>query len=237
MFTKPLGFVGVIVVSLLGGIFPILLLVSSRMKGEIIPGFTLRILSLPVVTACIYLIFLANLIIHGVLIWRNSIPGSVALGVGIAMIALTTLVNHKGAFSPRLLLELRSDRSENEKVCYSITSAGTPALANILLRYPESEESVQSSQGNIFGTSILHSAVFQIPASHAWDLKVLSYQLGSGDLFESMPGRLEIQIKDRTERYDLRQTDGEALTILHGEACKIVFSFVHKQGELIHANL
>jgi amino acid permease len=236
-FTQPLSFVGVIVISLLGGIIPMLLLISSRKKGEIIPGFTFKILSLPGITPSIYLIFLSSLLIHGLVIWRNSVQGVLALVVGIATIVLTILLNQRGAFSPRLLLELHSDRRKVGKVSYSITSAGSPVPSDIQIRYPESEQTLRAYEGEITDTSSLQSAIFQIPAKLAWDLKVYAYQDGLGDPIESLPVHLDIQIRDRNEQFDLIHLNGEVLTMLQGQACKIVVSFVHRQREMIHGNL
>ena len=61
-FAGILGFLGVMVHSLMSGIFPVLLLVASRRKGEVVPGVSYRALGHPIVVGGIYLLFLASLL-------------------------------------------------------------------------------------------------------------------------------------------------------------------------------
>lgn len=72
-FTSVLAFAGVLGNSLVGGIFPVLLLVSSRRKGELVPGVVFKILNRPLFSVGIYSIFLAILLVHGLFIWENSV--------------------------------------------------------------------------------------------------------------------------------------------------------------------
>src|SRR5207248_1564489 len=60
-FAGPLSFIGVVTVSVLAGMYPMLLLVASRRKGAYSPGLVFRLLGSPPVAATIYLLFLANL--------------------------------------------------------------------------------------------------------------------------------------------------------------------------------
>ncbi|UCC64125.1 MAG: hypothetical protein JSV36_03440, partial [Anaerolineae bacterium] len=85
-FAEPLSFLGVIVISLLGGTFPVLLLIASRRKGEVVPGVVYRFLGHPLVTTGIYLLFLASLLLHGLVIWENPVQRAAALAVGLLML-------------------------------------------------------------------------------------------------------------------------------------------------------
>ena len=81
-FAGALSFIGVVTVSVLGGIYPMLLLVASRRKGEYIPGLVFRLLGSPPVAIIIYLLFLANLVVHGLIIWHNPVERLSALHAG-----------------------------------------------------------------------------------------------------------------------------------------------------------
>src|SRR5437016_5425037 len=70
-FTGLLSFLGTILVSLFGGVFPVLLLAAGRRKGEFVPGFACRSLGSPPVLAVLYLTFLASLLVHGLVIWQS----------------------------------------------------------------------------------------------------------------------------------------------------------------------
>jgi hypothetical protein len=60
-FAGPLSFLGVDTVSVLAGMYPMLLLVAGRRKGAYIPGLVFRVLGSRPVAIIIYLLFLANL--------------------------------------------------------------------------------------------------------------------------------------------------------------------------------
>lgn len=223
-FSQPIGFLGNIVISMIAGVFPILLLVSSRKKGEIQPGYTLPGLNMPVIPAAVYLIFVGNLFMHGLLVWRNTFQGATALLAGCISVGITIIFIQRGAFLPRLFLELRSDANSPEKTNFSISSSGVPIAAEVQVESPEDHQSICASQGEIFTLKNGQSASFQIPPTNAWDLEVLAFRLGKDASYESLPGCLEIQTTGRAESFDLNSFKEEALTIIHGKACRIVYS-------------
>jgi amino acid permease len=100
-FAEPLSFLGVIVISLLGGIFPVLLLVARRRKGEVAPGAACRVLGHPVLTTGIYLLCLASLFLHGLIIWENPVQRVVALAVGVMILSMTIVQIRPGISAPR----------------------------------------------------------------------------------------------------------------------------------------
>jgi hypothetical protein len=64
-FAGVIGFVGVIVVTLLAGVFPVLLLASSRRKGDRVPAAAARWLGSPVLLGGVYLLFVASVLRGG----------------------------------------------------------------------------------------------------------------------------------------------------------------------------
>ena len=72
-FAGLLGFLGVIALPLLGGIFPVLLLAATRRKGDFVPGLVLRFLGNPVVLVGIYLVFLGAIFVYGLFIYQGTI--------------------------------------------------------------------------------------------------------------------------------------------------------------------
>src|SRR5947208_3499444 len=71
-FSQVLSFVGIVAVAVTAGVFPILLLLASRRKGENVPGFVLPFLAHPLVAGSIYLVALSILFLHGLFIWQNA---------------------------------------------------------------------------------------------------------------------------------------------------------------------
>ncbi|HEY9767394.1 MAG TPA: hypothetical protein V6C71_02660 [Coleofasciculaceae cyanobacterium] len=88
-FTNVIAFAGLIGNSLVGGIFSILLLLSSRRKGEIIPATVINQLDRPWLLAGIYSLFVAILLIHGLLIWHSAIARFSALSVTVLALGAT----------------------------------------------------------------------------------------------------------------------------------------------------
>jgi amino acid permease len=97
-FAAPLSFLGVIVISLLGGMFPVLLLLASRCKGGIVSCALGRVLGRPALTTGLYLLYLAGLFLHGLVIWENPVQRVAALAVGVVMLGLTTALLRRGTF-------------------------------------------------------------------------------------------------------------------------------------------
>src|SRR5262249_17863322 len=76
-FTGFSNFVGLILIGVLGGIFPVLLLGASRRKGEVVSRFAWRWLGSPWVLGALYLTFLSSLLVHGLFLWQ-SLPARAA---------------------------------------------------------------------------------------------------------------------------------------------------------------
>ena len=133
-FAGILGFLGVMVHSLMSGIFPALLLVASRRKGELVPGVSYRALGHPLVVGGIYLLFLSNLFLHGLVIWEHPLQRAGGVLVGLLMLVVTAAMIRRGAFGPRVVVELRQDRRRAGRSLLAIMAGGQPADAEVRLR-------------------------------------------------------------------------------------------------------
>ena len=123
-YARLISFLGVIATSLLGGIFPVLLLVASRRKGEYLPGVAYRFLAHPLLVAGAYLLFLAILFIHGLVLWQSPLERGGALLVGAVMLGATAIMVHRGAFVRRAVVELREDQRQGKQSVFNIVVAG-----------------------------------------------------------------------------------------------------------------
>lgn len=108
-FSQLMDLRGVITVPVVAGVFPILLLLASRRKGENIPAFVLPFLAHPMVAGGIYLVAVSTLFLHGLLIWQDPFQQGMALLVGIIILAITALLMRQGAFACRMVIEVRQD--------------------------------------------------------------------------------------------------------------------------------
>ena len=223
-FSRPLSFIGVITVSLLGGIFPALLLVASRRKGEYALRPVSRFTGHPVLIAGVYLISITGLLLHGLVIWQNPLERAVALTTGLAMLAVTAIMIRQRVFAPRLVLELRQEQAEAGRASFAITMAGKDLPGEVQLEYAEGWQEFIASGAEVPQFSQLRSAVFRLPTGEAHDLKVWAHRVTPEGDTESLPVRLEVQRGDEMERFDLRLSRGQALIPLKSERNKVVYA-------------
>ena len=220
-FPGPLSFLGTIVVSLLGGIFPVLLLVSSRRKGEFVPDKVYRLMGHPLLITGVYFLFLASVFLHGLVIWQGPTERVGALFVGISMLGMTIVMARRGAFAPRMVVELREDPSEERRSVFTITAGGQPVTAEVQLTYPEDEQYLQASAGEIPAFSSLRRATFQLPTTSSRELKVWAHKVTPEGDSEGLPALLEVHCGDESARFDLRLSNGQALLPLTSDECRL----------------
>jgi amino acid permease len=220
-FTGPINFLGVIVISLLAGIFPVLLLVASRRKGEIVPGVIYRFLGHPVLLVGIYLLSLTGLFLHGLVIWEDPVQRGIALAVGVMMLGVTIAMGRRGAFARRLVVELREDRSEGEQARFAVTAGGQPAETEVRLGYPDGEQHHRAATGEVPTFSALRYARFQLPVTRAQELKVWAHEITPEGDSEGLPALLEADCGREKEEFDLKLAGGQVTLPLTGEACHL----------------
>jgi hypothetical protein len=227
-FAEPISFLGVIVVSLLGGVFPVLLLVSSRRKGEFVPGVVYRVLGHPLLITSIYFFFLASIFLHGLVIWEGPVERVGALLVGVLMLGVTIAMARGGAFAPRMVVELREEQGRVEpalvparQAIFAITAGGQPMTAEVRLGYPEGEQRWQAAAGEVQKPSSLRYAIFQLPAEQTQELKVWAHKVTAEGDSESLPALLEVHYGSETTRFDLQLSGGQALLPMTSEACRL----------------
>jgi len=236
-FAEPLSFLGVIVISLLGGTFPVLLLIASRRKGEVAPGVVYRFLGHPLVTTGIYLLFLASLFLHGLVIWENPVQRAAALAVGLLMVGATTAMARRGAFASRVVVELREDQrgrglcpesrraQPQGRAAFAITVGGQPATAEVRLGYADGEQRVRAATAEIPTFSALHYATFQLPATDARELKVWAHQITPEGNSEGLPALLQVHCGGEKKEFDLKLSAGQVVLLLDGAACRLELTF------------
>lgn len=115
-FAAPLGFLGAITVPLLAGIFPMLMLVASRHKGEFVPRPVVRLLGHPYLIGGVYLLFLSGILLHGLVIWINPVQRIAALLTGAVTIAMTIALVRQGQLAPLVVGVPKVERPANGSV-------------------------------------------------------------------------------------------------------------------------
>jgi hypothetical protein len=223
-FAGILAFGGIIANSLTAGIFPVLLLVSSRRKGDFIPAVVYRFLDHPLCATIVYMVFLANLFIHGLFIWQNPWARGAALVFGLLVIGITIVMFRRGAFGLRTVLELRGDSREGGGAVFRIITGGQPLTADVQLGFSDGEETRHTASSEIPMLSKLRYATFHLPATSARELKVWAHRVTHEGGSEGLAGLLEVDHGNETKQFDLKLSGGQVILPLTGE-CRLRISF------------
>ncbi len=128
-FVGTVALAGVLVVPLVTGVFPMLLILAARRKGEYVPGRVLGILGHPAVVVTLLGFFVTAVAAHGLVIWDDPVPRAAALIVAAFAIGLIAWVWRSGAFQRRAVVELRVDRRQR-RTTLSATTAGKAVIAD-----------------------------------------------------------------------------------------------------------
>jgi amino acid permease len=201
-FPQLLSFRGAVTVAVVGGAFPILLLVASRRKGENVPGLILSFLTNPLLAGGIYLLAIGSLFLHGLLIWQDSFQRGVALLVGVVVLITTCLIVRQGAFTRRLVIEVRQDAAEDGM--YTVTDSGRAATqARVKLVYAGRERLYQGVSGAIQDFPALSSATFHVSGTSAQELKVWLHRVTPQGHSEQLPALVKVSWGEATREFHL----------------------------------
>ena len=224
-----LGVLGVLLVPLLGGIFPILMLAASRRRGDYLPKLSFGFLNHPAVVAAIYLLYLGSVFIYGLIIWQDPIQRVVAVGVGIIIILVTLLVIRQGAFAPRTVVELRVQALDNDqRVTFAVIANGNPLEAAIRLTYNDEEQTIHGTEVQIPSFKKLRKIFVEIPSGSSRELKVWLHVITPEGYSEPLPAKVTLRRGDDQKEIHLNTSDGQAILPLTAEDNKleILFDFI-----------
>jgi hypothetical protein len=216
-FARLLSIAGVLTISLVCGIFPVLLLAASRRTGEVVPHVVYPILGHPVLLGGIYLLFLAVIFLHGFVIWQAPLERAAAVGVGVLVAGATVAMVSRDAFAGRVVVELREDQRGAGCTVFNVVANGQAATGEVWLLYPDGEQRLHTAAGQVPMVAALRSVRFQLPVMQAKLLKVWAHRITPGGDSESMPALLEVQHGTQTQRFDLRRSGGQVLLPFTGE--------------------
>jgi hypothetical protein len=220
-YTKPLSISGVLVISILAGIFPVLLLLSSRRRGDLVPAGTLRFLGHPLVAGGLYLLFLGDLLLHGLWIWKHPVERACALLATGLVVGATVQIRRRGGFSLQTAVHLMALPGRGDRAVFQVVAAGRPAPAEVTLSYPDAEETTTAAAGDVPLFSRLRAATFAWPRAGATELRVWAHRMTDDGESESLPALLTIHSGGRVTRVDAKLAGSPIQSSLHGEECRV----------------
>jgi amino acid permease len=236
-FTAPFAFIGVVTVPVLAGIFPMLILVASRRKGDYVPGSVWRFLGQPVVVVGLYLIFLVSILVHGLFIWSDPVPRLAALIAGGVILIATFIVIRQGAFTPRAVVELRANQDAQKPAVVTITNIGQPLPVDIHLKYKNDEQKLYAATGDIPDFKNLHTITIHLPPTQAKKLKLWLHQVSPEDVSERLPARVIFQQDQEKRKIEVASSGGQVILSLNDAPCRVEISLAEESLSDLLANL
>jgi amino acid permease len=223
-FAGLLGFIGVIVVSVVAGIFPVLLLVASRRKGEYVPTAVYRVLGHPVLLGGLYLLFLGSIVLHGLVIWEEPWLRAGALLVGAGILVMTGFMVRRGAFIRRLNIEVREDQRQG-RTFFAVTADGRERTSHVLLEYPDGAQRLEASLGEIPTLLSLRHAVFEPSFGNGAggtprELMVRVHKVTPEGDSDAMAGTVTVHTGGEPKRFDIKLAGGQ-VTLPVTDACRV----------------
>lgn len=210
-FAAPLNFLGTLTMPLVGGIFPMLMLVASRRKGEYVPAIVVRLLGNPVVVAAVLVVYFAALLSYGLVIWESPVERAAALFIAGAMIALTALFLRRGAVAPRAFVEVRVEEERDERVAVEATVEGVRV---------DQPPDLDFAGDDTFRA--LRSVTVDLPESRAQALKLRVHRVTAERDSEPLSATVDVRRAKKRLQIDV---DGLALIPIDGDACRVQISF------------
>lgn len=226
-FVGPLGLIGALVVPLLAGIFPLLLLAVSRRKGDYVPGALWQWLGHPLVLGCIYLIFFAGLLAHGLIIWPDPIRRTIAFVTCGSILLLTGLVLRGGALTPRTVVEVRQERGRGR---FQVVSQGKLLPVVVEIYEINRKERVESAAGELPNLANIRTLRFQLPGGIAGELKFWLHQITPEGASSGLPARCLVHTKNGIQEQLISATQPDLILAWDNAAHSIEVQLLTKQG-------
>jgi hypothetical protein len=223
-FTGPLSIVGTLTLPLLGGIFPMLMLVAARRKGDRIPGRVIGLLGDRVVVAVTIGVFFLAELSYGLLIWTGPVERTLALLVAAAVPAVWLLSWRRGAFRSRTVIELRSEPGPPEWGILSVTAAGRPLVTELALADDGDARRTTASSVAIADPGRLRSVLVTLPTVGTAELKVWAHRVAHDGDSTAIPARVSTTGGARTLDLSLSPRDGQAIADNPGGTIRVDLS-------------
>jgi hypothetical protein len=120
---------------------------------------------------------------------------------------------------------LRVDLNSTPRMIFSVTENGQAAPAAIHFAYPESEQDLVSSGGEVKEFARLLSVTFRFFNTRARELKLWVHRIGIGDDSEGLAAALEVETNGSPQSFELDQSARAKVFAIQGAFCRARISF------------
>lgn len=185
-FASPLGLLGAILAPVLAGIFPVLLLLSSRARGLVADGARVSgAASNRIVLSLVMVFSFAGMLLHGIFVWNDPFPRATALVVAAIMLGLMVSAYRRRVFAPAMQVEIRYFPESGHKAQVAMNFGGKAVDANVMVRQADGGIHPLARNGLIDNFTQCVSLEFDLPQSPAVRVELKADEI-SGN-FEAQP--------------------------------------------------
>lgn len=221
-FSQLLSLVGVLLLPLLGGIFPMLMLAASRRKGDYTPQVSFGFLGNPFVLGLIYLVYLGSVFVYGLFIWEDPLQRFVAIGMGIIVLSVTFLVIRQGTFASRAVIELKVDAlDDHDRATLTVVDKGKPLSCIFKLVYANAEKSISGSQVELPSYKDVKSICVEFPSLSSREVKVWTHRVTQEGNSEPISASIKIRTDNGEEIVQLDVNNGQLIRSINPQTNRL----------------
>ena len=203
-FANLLGISSAFALPLLSGVFPLLLLASTRRKGEFVPRGMHARLTHPFVLMLGYIFFVGMIFAYGLFLFQDTLIRLAISAVAVVTVLVTFMMLRRGMLTPRLVIQVRA---QNQDASYALVENGAPLNAQVQVNGASSQH---NASGALPALSDLRALVFVLPVTRARLVKILTYQQAADAAITGLAGQAKIETAAQTRELKWNATDAGA---------------------------
>jgi hypothetical protein len=173
----------------------------------------------------VYFIFLASILLHGLVIWQDPVQRTAAFVVSAIIVLMTVIVIWRGGFTRRNVVEIRLDHNADKHTFFSLVGTGQPLVAEITLHYGDRTEQIHADKGEIPHFDLLEAITLHLPQTNARELKVWVHQVTEVLETEVLPAQFELQYNDEVETVMTQSASGGVMLPLRPQPSHLYIKF------------
>jgi hypothetical protein len=104
-----------------------------------------RVLPDHLLLVSVYILFLASILVHGLMIWTNPLAHVLTVATSVTVVVMALAMRE--AFARRTVVELRNEQGDEGERSFCSNTADSLGVADVWLRYPEDEKHYEASNG------------------------------------------------------------------------------------------
>jgi len=189
-----------------------------------LPAVVYRSIGHPLLLGAVYLLFVADVWVHGLVIWQSPVERLAAIGCGLLVLVMTLLALKTGAFRRRVVVQLRQNEGQKEAT-FTVVAGGEAAIAEVVARTGQGETMYHTASGQVLDAASLSSLTFQIHDVPAHDAKVWVHKVDPEGTSTPLAARLSFCSVDGEAHTSQDLGSGPVLAAWSGEDNRLELAF------------